>query len=132
MKQAIECLRRNMENYSQEELNAATKLISATIINCEKMKIKFLKGTSQHSLLKNRIKALHIAKALIENDRSIDLYTQLDIEKALQPVLSIIHKTEKAQMKYEEGTIQFKRISPMISAMYISKAFIEQAIEEAQ
>lgn len=117
-----------MGNYSQEELADAIQLISSTIINCEKMLVKFLEGTSQHSLLKNRIRALHIAKALIKNDNSIDLYTQLDIEKSLQPVLSIIHKTEKAQMKYKEGTVQYKRMSPMISAMYISKAFIEEAI----
>lgn len=80
-----------MENYSQEELDAAIQLISSTIINCEKMQTKFLEGTSQHSLLKNRIRALQIAK-----DSSIDLYTQLDIEKSLQPILSIIHKTKKA------------------------------------
>lgn len=55
-----------MGNYSKEELDAAIQLISSTIINCEKMQTKFLEGTSQHSLLKNRIRALQIAKALIE------------------------------------------------------------------
>lgn len=119
-----------MGNYSQEELDAAIQLISSTIINCEKMQTKFLEGTSQHSLLKNRIRALQIAKALIEKDSSIDLYTQLDVEKSLQPILSIIHKTKKAQMKYKEDTVQFKRMSPMISAMCISKAFIEEAIKK--
>ncbi|MBA4688010.1 MAG: hypothetical protein H2184_12710 [Candidatus Galacturonibacter soehngenii] len=119
-----------MENYSQEELDAAIQLISSIIINCEKMQTKFLEGTSQHSLLKNRIRALQIAKALIAKDSSIDLYTQLDIEKSLQPILSIIHKTKKAQMKYKDDTVQYKKMSPMISAMCISKAFIEAAIKK--
>lgn len=55
-----------MKNYLQKELDAALQLISSTISKCEKMQLKFAEGTSQHSLLKNRIKALYISKALIE------------------------------------------------------------------
>ncbi|MDF2801269.1 MAG: hypothetical protein K0S61_1172, partial [Anaerocolumna sp.] len=53
---------RNMENYSQTELDAALQLIFSTISKCEKMQLKFAEGTSQYSLLKNRIKALYISK----------------------------------------------------------------------
>lgn len=119
-----------MENDSQKELDTAIQVISTTIINCEKLQTEFLVGTSQHSLLKNRIKALYIARALIENDNKILLYTKQDIEKSLQPILSIIHKTEKAQMKYKEETVQYKRMSPLINAMHIAKAFIERAMKE--
>ena len=75
-----------MENYSQKELDAALQLISSTISKCEKMQLKFAEGTSQHSLLKNRIKALYISKALIENDSNIGMYTQPDLEKALPQI----------------------------------------------
>ena len=119
-----------MENYSQKELDSALQIISSTISKCQKMQLKFTEGTSQYSLLKNRIKALHISKALIENDSNIGMYTQSDLEKALLPVLSIINKTEKAQMKYSEGTVQYSRLEPIISAMYISKAFIEKEISK--
>lgn len=119
-----------MENYSQKELDTALQLISSTISKCEKMQLKFAEGTSQYSLLKNRIKAFYISKALIENDSNIGMYTQPDLEKALPPVLSIINKTEKAQMKYGEGTVQYRRFAPIISAMYISKAFIENEISK--
>ncbi len=117
-----------MVNYSQKELDAALQLISSTINNCEKMQLKFAEGTSQYSLLKNRIKALYISKALIENDSNIGLYTKTDLVKALPPVLSIISKTEKAQIKYDKETIQYRRFSPIIRAMYISKDFIENEI----
>jgi hypothetical protein len=117
-----------MENYSQKELDAALQLISSTINNCEKMQLKFAEGTSQYSLLKNRIKALYISKALIENDSNIGLYTKTDLVKALPPVLSIISKTEKAQIKFDKETIQYRRFSPIIRAMYISKDFIENEI----
>ncbi len=119
-----------MEKYSQNELDTTLKFLSSTISNCEKMKLKFAEGTSQHSLLKNRIKALYISKVLIENDINVNMYTKVDLEKALPPVVSIINKTEKAQIKYEEGTTQFRRFAPIIRAMYISKAFIENELEK--
>jgi len=117
-----------MENHPQKELDAALQLIVATIKNCEKMQLKFEDGTSQHSLLKNRIKALYISKALIENDSNIVMYTKTDLLNALPPVLSIISKTEKAQIKYGKETIQYRRFAPIISAMNISKDFIEDEI----
>lgn len=117
-----------METYSQKELDATLQLISSTINKCEKMQLKFAEGTSQHSLLKNRIKALYISKALIENDSNIGLYTQSDLEKALPPVLSMISKTKKAQIKYDKETAQYRRLAPIISTMNISKEFIENEI----
>lgn len=117
-----------MKNYSQEELQNALKVVSSTISRCEKIQPKFKEGTSQFSLLRNRIKALKISKCLIEKDESMQIYTKDELEKALPPVISIINKTEKAQSKYDEGTTQFKQFSPIISAMYISKALIEKEI----
>ncbi|MFR4997791.1 MAG: hypothetical protein ACLUDK_11300 [Clostridium paraputrificum] len=119
-----------MEKYSQNELDETVRFISSTISKCEKMQLKFVEGTSQHSLLKNRIKALYISKALIKNDINTSMYTKEDLEKALPPVVSIINKTEKAQIKYEEGTAQFRRFAPIIRAMYISKDFIENELEK--
>lgn len=116
-----------MENYSQNELDAALQLLSSTIRKCENSQLKFAEGSSQYSLLRNRIKALTISKALIESDCTLGLYAPEDLENALPPVLSIIKKTEKAQMKYGVGTMQYKRFAPIIQAMYISKAFIEHA-----
>jgi len=56
------------------------------------------------------------------------LYTQEDFEKALPPVVSIISKTEKAQMKYSEETAHYKKFISLISAMYISKSYIMNEI----
>lgn len=119
-----------MKNYSQEELQNALKVVSSTISRCEKIQPKFKEGTSQFSILRNRIKALKISKCLIEKDESMQVYTKDELEKALPPVISIINKTEKAQSKYDEGTTLFKRFSPIISAMYISKALIEKEIAQ--
>lgn len=119
-----------MESYSRKELDATLQFISSTISKCEKMQFKFAEGTSQHSLLNNRISALNISKALIEKGGNVGLYTQLDLHKALPPVFSIMNKCEKAQMKYTQGTVQYRRYTPIISAMNICKAYIKNAISK--
>ncbi|GFP75452.1 hypothetical protein [Clostridium fungisolvens] len=117
-----------MEKYTREELEEALKVIVSTISNCEKMQPKFAEGTSQHTLLKNRIKALYISKTLITAEDITDKYTKEELIKAQPPVASIISKCEKAQLKLSEGTAQHTRLKKIIKAMYISKAFITDEI----
>ncbi len=57
-----------MNNYTKEELEEALRAISSTINKCEKGLPKLKQGTSQHTLLIRRIKALHIASALITKE----------------------------------------------------------------
>jgi hypothetical protein len=116
-----------MMQYNKEELEKAIILLSSTITKCEKMQPKFSEGTSQHSLLKNRIKALNISMELLTCEKTLE-YTIKDLNDALPPVLSIINKTTKAQSKYENGSTQFNRFEPIIQAMLISKSFIEGEI----
>lgn len=114
--------------YSQEEIQSAIKVVTSTISKCQKMQPKFIEGSSQYSLMKNRIKALQISKCLLDNDGSILEYSKEELEEALTPVISIINKTEKAQSKYEEGSTQYKRFSPLIAAMHIAKSLIADEI----
>lgn len=116
-----------MMEFSKEQLEKAISLLSSTIANCEKIQLKFSEGTSQHSLLKNRIKALYISKALLSRDKTTN-YTSKDFREALPPIVSIINKTIKAQSKYEKGNPQFNRFQHIIQAMLISKTFIESQI----
>jgi hypothetical protein len=54
-----------MENFTQEELEEALRAIASTISKCEKVQPKLKPGTSQHTLLVRRVKALNIASSLI-------------------------------------------------------------------
>ena len=54
-----------MDNFSKEELEEALRAITSTISKCEKVQPKLKQGTSQHTLLIRRIKALQIATELI-------------------------------------------------------------------
>ncbi len=98
-----------MDKYTEEELIEALRVVSSTISKCEKIQPKFAEGTSQHTLLKNRIKAMYISKSLIADENVMDKYTKEELVEALRPVSSVINKCEKAQLKFAEGTSYYKR-----------------------
>lgn len=54
-----------MINYTQQELAEALRAIDSIIHKCEKAQEKFPEGNSHHTLLRNRLKAMYISKALI-------------------------------------------------------------------
>lgn len=119
-----------MERYSSEELFEALKVISSTISKCEDIQPKFKEGTSQHTLLKNRLKAMYISKSLLTYENMIDEYTNEELIEALRPVTSIINKCEKAQLKFAEGTPHYTRFKNIIDAMNISKLLITDEISK--
>lgn len=65
-----------MDEYTKEELEKALQIVFSTIGRCEKAQPKFAEGTAQHTLLKNRIKALVISKSLLANENVIGKYTK--------------------------------------------------------
>lgn len=119
-----------MDKFTREELEEALQIISSTISRCEKIQPKFVEGTSQHTLLKNRIKSMYISKSLITDESVMDKYTKEELIESLQPVSSIISKCEKAQLKFAEGTSHYTRFKKMIKAMYISKSLIADEISK--
>ncbi|MEA4849664.1 MAG: hypothetical protein VB106_20740 [Clostridiaceae bacterium] len=119
-----------MGKYTREELEEALQVVSSVISRCEKTQPKFAEGTSQHTLLKNRIKALYISKSLIIGENVADKCTKEELIEALPPVSSIISKCEKAQLKFAEGTSYHSRFKNMIRAMYISKSLITDEISK--
>lgn len=117
-----------MSSYTEEEVFRALEVISTTILNCEKMQPKFKVGSSQHTLLLNRIKALSISKALLTGDLGVETFTLNELEEALAPLNSIIHKCKSGQKKHSDQTVTFKKLQKMIEAVEIGKSNIEEAI----
>ncbi len=68
--------------FTKEDIEKAIAVIFTTTANCEKAQMKFSEGTSQHSLLKNRVKALNISKSLLSESATIR-YTNKDLREAL-------------------------------------------------
>ena len=119
-----------MEKYTREEFSEALQVVLSTISKCEKMQPKFAKGTSQHTLLKNRIKAMYISKVLIADGGEVEQYSKEELIDALKPVTSIISKCETGQRKHEMDAPQYKRFQKIIDAMYISKTLITDEISK--
>lgn len=55
-------------DYTKYELEEALRAITSTINKCEKVQPKLKPGTSQHTLLVRRIKALQISSDLIKRE----------------------------------------------------------------
>lgn len=132
-----------MKEVTQADLTTAYKEVCSIISKCEKVHVKFNEGTSQHTLLLNRINAMGISKLLVENEfvklnasstsniqkfvyRDIyDSYSKTELEDALKPIRSIISKCEKAQKKHEVNTKNFNRYINLIQSMAICEILIE-------
>lgn len=120
-----------MKKYSSQDIINALKIIDSLIARCEKAQLKFETKTPQFSLLKNRIQALKISKYLLENNKAINAYSDTDIQNSLPPIESIIHKTETARKKFEQHSPMYKRLTPTIDAMYLSKDHIKHKISKS-
>lgn len=116
-----------MKKYTKEELQAALVVVSSTISKCEKAQLNFEEGVSQHTLLKNRIKAMYISKALITGE-GVEKYTKEDLMEAVAPVASVISKCEKAQEMFGEGTTYYSRLKHILDAMRISESLLTDEI----
>lgn len=111
---------------TQQERDAAIKTVSSLIPRCERMMPKFAPGTSQHTLLRDRIRALQIAGELLSGgtaDRSEEA-----LAAALEPLASIARKCEKARSKHQPGSGQYARYGGMIHAMGASRSVIENEL----
>lgn len=54
-----------MEDFTKEDLEEAIRAITSLLHKCEKVQEKLKQGTPQYTLTKNRIKAFHVALALM-------------------------------------------------------------------
>ncbi|WP_306569164.1 hypothetical protein [Faecalispora jeddahensis] len=112
---------------TEQERADALKVVTSAITRCERVQPKFVPGTSQHTLLKNRIQAMKIAEALLSEDDAA-LYSTLELSAALEPLASVIRKCEKARSKYELGSGQYGRYGGTIRAMELSRTLIENEL----
>ena len=113
-----------MDDFTKKDMEEALRAMALMIDRTEKAKEKFVQGTSQYTLQKNRLEALNIASLLILKELAdsnvMNHYTKGDIEKALAPISSLISKSEKAQKKLAKGTWQHTMLSNNLKALYIA------------
>lgn len=109
----------------------AIQEVNSMIIRCEKIHVKFSVGTAQHTLLVNRLHALYVAQNLMNEKlymKTDSNYTKAEYEKAMAPIVSIIHKCKKAQGKFEEYSKQYLRYVKTIENMELAKVLLEEKL----
>ena len=90
------------------------KFIDHTVELEAKFLPRFPAGTSQHSLLRNRLRALQTARDLISGERKP---TPEELKFALPRLESILRKLSKARDKYEADSKNYKRFDPAVGIM---------------
>lgn len=118
-----------MGDFTREELEEALRPITSLISKSEKAQQKLAPGTWQHAMLRNNLKALHIASMLM-NKKADDMnpFTREDLQEALKALASMISRSEKAQLKFSPGSSQHTLQQNRLRALHIASEWIENAI----
>lgn len=120
-----------MDNYTTDELQEALRPLASLISKSEKAQQKLAPGTWQHTMLRDNLKALHIASALMNKETSdSDNFAQDDLQEALRAFVSMIGKTEKAQVKFSPGTSQHTLQRNRLKALHIAEAVIKVELDK--
>ena len=119
----------NVHVANTDELQAAIRPIESLISKSEKAQQKLALGTWQHTMLRDNLKALHIASALLnkETDKTHS-FARDDLKEALRTFASVISKTQKAQAKFSLGTSQHTLLQNRLKALLISQALIKSEL----
>jgi hypothetical protein len=123
-------MRNAIDNFTREDLHEALRPIASLISKSEKAQQKLGAGTWQHSMLRDTLKALHVAYTLMNKDTDdTNSFTRDDLQEALSALDSMIGKTEKAQAKFSPGTSQHTLSRNRLKALRIASAFISRSLE---
>lgn len=119
-----------MDNYTTDDLQEALRPIASLISKSEKAQQKLAPGTWHHRMLRDNLKALNIAFALMKKEtENTDNFTRDNLQEALRSFASMISKTEKAQAKFSRGTSQHALQQNRLKALHIAEALIKVEVD---
>jgi hypothetical protein len=112
-----------MDNSITDEFQEARRPIASLISKSEKAQQKLSPGTWQHTMLRDNLKALHIASALMnKGTKDTDDFTQDDLQEALRAFAAMMSRADKAQSKFSPGTSQHTLQRNRLKALRIAEA----------
>jgi hypothetical protein len=114
-----------VDNYTTDELQEALRPIASLIHKSEKAQQKLAPETWQHTMLRDNLKALHVAYALInKKTHDSNIFTRDELEEALHAISLMISKTDKARARFTPGTSQHTLQRNRLKALRIAEALI--------
>ena len=116
---------------TREQQAETLTTLETLIARCEKVLPQFAEGTSQRTLLVNRLSALRIGQALMTRSNEVS-FSRKEIEAARAPLASILHKCEKAVAKHAIGSETYTKLEKQMRAMRVVLVRIEEIIAEME
>ncbi len=114
-------------------MTAAIAAIATAIRRSQQAIVRFAPGTSHHSLLIHRIRALQTASVLLSmqtGERPVSNVPDEDMRNAVAPLTSLLHKSEKARMKLSAGSWQAVMLDEQTAALRTALAVMTDALEQ--
>ncbi|MCX6935930.1 MAG: hypothetical protein NTZ01_07055, partial [Verrucomicrobia bacterium] len=117
-------------NHTTDELREALRPIASLISKSEKAQQKLVPGTWQHTMLRDTIKALHIASALMNKETDdTDNFAQDDFQEALRAFASMISKIKKTRTTFLPGTPQHTLQRNRLKELRIAEALVKVELD---
>jgi hypothetical protein len=114
-----------IHHYTIDDLQEAFRPIASLISKSEKAQQQLVPGTWQHTMLRDNLKALHVASTLMNKEaKDFDIFIRVDLQEALRAFALMISRTEKAQAKFSSGTSQHTLLRNRLKALRIAEALI--------
>ena len=118
------------ENLTIEDALSAIREMLQT---SERYQTKMAVGTSQHSLLTNRIAMLKIATTMLSCARSetefLRVSSREELLDVMAPLESLIGKMEKSCLRISQSSWQSRRLASALQALRLFKDIAHQILE---
>ena len=107
----------------------ALRPIASLISKSEKAQQKLVPGTWQHTMLRNNLKALHLASTLMHaQPDAVHEFTRDDLQEAIRALDAMMSRTEKALAKFARGSSQHTLQRNRLDALQTAKVVAEAAL----
>ncbi|MBI1368815.1 MAG: hypothetical protein GC162_09210 [Planctomycetes bacterium] len=104
--------------------------IASLISKSEKALGKLAPGTWQHDMLRDNLRALHLASALLNGDKTAgEGVTSSDLHPALAALGAMIRRVEKARAGLAAGTSQHTLQQNRLKALRIARTLVREKVE---
>ena len=122
-----------MDVPTADELQEARQPLASLLGKSEKAQQKLASGTWQHTMLRDNIKALRIALALM-NEEPPDPgdFSRADLQEALRALASVIGRADEAQSKFSPGTSQHTLQRNRLGALRVAEARIRAELHDRE
>jgi hypothetical protein len=119
-----------IKNCPTDKLDEARRPLASLISKSEKAQQKLKRGTWQHSMLRENLKALHIASALMNEEPNVNNFTREELQESLDALASMISRSEKAGAKFSPGTSHHTLQQNRSNALRTAEALVKEELQK--